>query len=320
MLLRRRTLLAGAAGAAATFAIRPARAEVTLRCGDQRGNNRAVMEAAGMLKDVPYRIAWSEFVAAAPLVEALNAGAIDAGVVGDAPFTFGFASGVPMRAIAARRSTQQGTAIVVRGDSPAHKFDDLKGKKIATTRGSIGHFLILASLRRAGLPDDAVKIVFLQPADAKAALASGSIDAWSTWEPYTSQVEVVDGGRQVTNGQGLTPGQGFQIASTGAIAAKREQLADFITRLTAARIWANAHRDEYAAIWAKLMGFPVEVPRHWFARTTEEVVPTDARVIADEQKVIDLYASAGMLQKPFDAASGFDTSFNAAVEKGSAKS
>jgi sulfonate transport system substrate-binding protein len=50
------------------------------------------------------------------------------------------------------------------------------------------------------------------------------------------------------------------------------------------------------------------------------VVPTDARVIADEQKVIDLYASAGMLRKPFDAASGFDTSFNAAVEKGSAKS
>jgi len=62
------------------------------------------------------------------------------------------------------------------------------------------------------------------------------------------------------------------------------------------------------------------VPRHWFARTTEEVVPTDARVIADEQKVIDLYASAGMLQKPFDAAAGFDTSFNPAVEKGSAKS
>jgi sulfonate transport system substrate-binding protein len=318
MMLHRRTLLAGAT--AATFAIRPARAEVTLRCGDQRGNNRAVMEAAGVMKDLPYRIAWSEFVAAAPLVEALNAGAIDAGVVGDAPFTFGFASGVPMRAIAARRSTQQGTAIVVRGDSPAHAFTDLKGKKIATTRGSIGHFLILAALRRAGLPDDAVKIVFLQPADAKAALTSGSIDAWSTWEPYTSQVEVVDGGRQVTNGQGLTPGQGFQIASTDAIAAKREQLADFITRLTAARIWANAHRDEYATIWAKLMGFPVEVPRHWFARTTEEVVPTDARVIADEQKVIDLYASAGMLRKPFDAASGFDTSFNPAVEKGSVKS
>jgi len=248
-----------------------------VRAGDQRGNNRAVMGAAGVLAGLPYRIAWSEFVAAAPLIEALNAGAIDAGIVGDAPFTFGFASGVKMRAIAARRSTQQGTAIVVRGDSPLHGFDDLKGRRIATGRGSVGHFLVLAALRRAGWPVDAVKLVFLQPADAKAALASRAIDAWSTWEPYSSQIEVIDGGRQMVNGEGLTPGLGFQIASVDAIAAKRAELADFITRLTVARSWANAHVDQYAEIWAKLIGFPVAVPRHWFARTVEGVVPTDAR-------------------------------------------
>jgi sulfonate transport system substrate-binding protein len=289
-----------------------------LRAGDQRGNNRAVMEAAGVLRDVPYRIAWSEFAAAAPLIEAMNAGAIDGGIVGDAPFTFGFASGVPMRAIAARRASQQGTAIVVRGDSAALGFGDLKGRKIATGRGSIGHFLVLAALRREGWPDDAVKLVFLQPADAKAALASGAVDAWSTWEPYTSQVEVIDRGRQVINGEGLSPGQGYQIASLDAIGAKRAMLADFITRLTAARRWANTHRDEYAAIWARLMGFPAEVPQHWFARTTEEVVPTDEKVLAGEQRVIDLYAAAGLLQKPFQAAAAFDPSFNAAIAKGMA--
>ena len=318
MMLPRRALLAGAA--IAPFAINRARGETVLRAGDQRGNNRAVMEAAGVLTNLPYSIAWSEFVAAAPLIEALNAGAIDAGIVGDAPFTFGFASGVRMRAIAARRSTQQGTAIVVRADSPLHGFDDLRGRKIATGRGSIGHFLVLAALRRAGWPDTAVKLVFLQPADAKAALASGAIDAWSTWEPYTSQVEVVDGGRQIINGEGLSPGQGYQIASLEAIGAKRAELADFITRLTVARSWANAHADEYADFWAKLMGFPPSVPRHWFARTAENVVPTDARVIAGEQTVIDLYAGAGLLQARFDAASAFDPSFNDAIAKGAAKS
>lgn len=45
------------------------------------------MEAAGVLKDVPYKIEWKELMAAAPLLEALGAGAIDAGRVGDAPFT-----------------------------------------------------------------------------------------------------------------------------------------------------------------------------------------------------------------------------------------
>jgi sulfonate transport system substrate-binding protein len=218
----RRSLLVGASmlGIART-----GRAATTLLVGDQRGNMRVVLEAAHALHGVPYEISWVEFPAAAPLIEALNAEAIELGVVGDAPFTFGFAAGVPMRVIAARRSTQQGLAIVVPGNSPAHTLADLKGKRIATGRGSIGHFLVLAALRHAGMPVDAVKLLFLLPADAQAALASGSVDAWSTWEPYTSQVEVLEGGRQIVNGVGIAPGQGFQIASLAAIASKRDQLA-----------------------------------------------------------------------------------------------
>ena len=57
-------------------AIASATAQTTLRVGDQKGNSQAVMEAAGVLKDVPYKIEWKEFPAAAPLLEALGAGAI----------------------------------------------------------------------------------------------------------------------------------------------------------------------------------------------------------------------------------------------------
>ncbi len=309
----RRSLLLGAS---ALGVARAGHAATTLRIGDQRGNMRAVLEAADALRGVPYDISWVEFPAAAPLIEALNAEAIELGVVGDAPFTFGFAAGVPMRVIAARRSTQQGLAIVVPGDSPAHTLADLAGKRIATGRGSVGHFLVLAALRHAGMPVDAVKLTFLLPADAKAALTSGAIDAWSTWEPYTSQVEVMEGGRQIVNGVGIAPGQGFQIASLAAIAAKRDQLADFVTRLTVARRWANAHADHYAEIWAKLMGFPVSVPQHWFARTSEEVALIDDRAIRDEQSVIDVYADAGLLRSRFAAAAAFDPSFNAAIRRG----
>ena len=131
----RRSLLLGAS---ALGIARTARAATTLRIGDQRGNMRAVLEAASALRGVPYDISWVEFPAAAPLIEALNAQAIELGVVGDAPFTFGFSAGVPMRVIAARRSTQQGLAIVVPGNSPAHTLADLEGKRIATGRGSIG--------------------------------------------------------------------------------------------------------------------------------------------------------------------------------------
>ncbi len=315
----RRSFLVGGGALLLAGASRVHAAETVLRMGDQRGNVRAVMEAAGVLQDLPYQLAWSEFAAAAPLIEALNAGAIDAGNVGDAPFTFGFAAGVPMKVIAGARSTQQGTAILVRGDSPAHSFADLRGKKIGTGRGSIGHFLILAALRKAGLAEGFAKIVFLLPADAKAALAAGSIDAWSTWEPYTSQVEVLEGGRQVLNGEGLTPGLGYQIALDAAIAGKHAALEDFVVRLVTARRWATANPDRYAEFWAKLMSFPVAVPKNWFNRTTITYAPADAAMFAGEQRVIDLYADSGMLAKRFDASAAFDVSFNAAIQKGLAR-
>ena len=73
-------------------AMASATAQTTLRVGDQKGNAQAVMEAAGVLKDVPYKIEWKEFPAAAPLLEALGAGAIETGLVGDAPFTFAAAA------------------------------------------------------------------------------------------------------------------------------------------------------------------------------------------------------------------------------------
>src|SRR6202162_6703943 len=89
-------------------AITSAAAQTTLRVGDQKGNSQAVMEAAGVLKNVPYKIEWKEFPAAAPLLEALSAGAIETGLVGDAPFTFAAADHVPVKAIVAVRQSQEG--------------------------------------------------------------------------------------------------------------------------------------------------------------------------------------------------------------------
>src|SRR3979411_1299980 len=94
-------------------AIASATAQTTLRVGDQKGNSQAVMEAAGILKDVPYRIEWKEFPAAAPLLEALSAGAIETGLVGDAPFTFAAAANVRVNAIAGVRQSREGLAVLV---------------------------------------------------------------------------------------------------------------------------------------------------------------------------------------------------------------
>jgi sulfonate transport system substrate-binding protein len=223
-------LLAGAIDFAA--------AQTVLRVGDQKGNSQAVMEAAGVLKDVPYKIEWKEFAAAAPLLEALGAGAIDTGLVGDAPFTFAAAANVPVKAIAAVRQSREGLAVLVPEKAAIRSFDDLRGKKIATGRGSIGHQLILAALESKGWTTNDVQIVFLAPSDAKVAYTQGSVDAWSTWEPYVSQEEVLFRSRSIITADGLTPGLGFEVATPDAIRDKRDALQDFVGRLAAARAWS----------------------------------------------------------------------------------
>jgi len=307
-------LAAGLAVAAIALAPLAAVADTVLAVGDQKGNARAVLEASGALDGIPYTIEWSEFPAAAPLLEALNAGAIDAGTVGDAPFTFAVASGAAVKAVLATRQGQEGLAVVVAKDSPAQSFADLKGKKIATGRGSIGHQLVLAALEKGGLKPADVELVFLTPSEAKAALLTGAIDAWSTWEPYTSQLEIIEGARRVVDGSALTPGLGFFVASPKAIEEKRAALEDLVGRLARARAWAADHPEQYAKVWSGIIGLPEAVAISMHRRARARAVPIDAGVIAAEQETVDLYARAGLI-KPFMASDALDASFNAAVVK-----
>jgi sulfonate transport system substrate-binding protein len=302
--------------AAVVAAATPVWAETVLKVGDQRGGSRALMEAAGVLADVPYRVEWSEFPAAAPLLEALNAEAIDTGIVGDAPFTFAVASGAPIRGIMATRQNQGGLSILVRPDSPVQSLADLKGKRIGTGRGSVGHQLVLAALEDAGLPKSAITLSFLLPAEAKAALTSGSLDAWSTWEPYTSQLVLSGEARIIRDGQGITPGLSFQAANLKAIETKRGDLEDFVRRLAKARVWESANRDSYAAIWSRLIGLPKEIPLRWFAGANTRPVPIDSDVVSAEQRTIDLYVRNGLIPKTINATDVLDASFNKAVLSG----
>ena len=297
-------------------AIASASAQTTLRVGDQKGNSQAVMEAAGVLKDVPYKIEWKEFPAAAPLLEALGAGAIETGLVGDAPFTFAAAANVPVKAIGAIRQSREGLAILVPRESRIRSFDELRGKKIATGRGSIGHQLILAALESRGWSPNDLQIVFLAPSDAKVAYTQGSVDAWSTWEPYVSQEEVLFQSRRLITAEGLTPGIGFQVASPNAIRDKRPELEDFLRRLTTARAWSLTNVGAYADAWGKLMSIPPAVPLNWLSRAKIRIVPIDDGVVADEQKTIDLYFRSGLIKQKLDAADIVDRSFSDAIGKG----
>jgi sulfonate transport system substrate-binding protein len=286
-----------------------ASADTALKVGDQQLQTRGILEASGQLKDVPYKIEWFNFPAAQPLGEALNAGAIDVGGLGDAPLIFAYAAGAKVRAVAATRSQPVDLAIIVPENSPIKTVADLKGKRIATTRGSIGHYLAIATLERANIKQSDVSLRFMQPADAKAALASGNVDAWSTWDPYVALAEQRDHDRSIANGVNLSSGLSFQAATDDSIKTKRAEIADFLKRVAAGQRWALSHPDEVAAIQSRVTGLPPDVLKVVYQRAQLHPVAIDDGLIAEQQKTADLYHRADVIKTRLDITPSFDKQF-----------
>jgi sulfonate transport system substrate-binding protein len=285
---------------------------VTLRVGDQKGGNRALLEIAGLAKDLPYKIEWSEFPAAAPILEALNAGALDFGYTGDLAFLTVYATGAPIKAIGGTRSDARTQAILVRNDSPIKSLADLKGKRLAGTRGGWGQFLIDATLEKAGNRIDDATFAPLGPVDAKIALVAGSIDAWAVWEPYVSYATLKDNARIVADGDGLTPTITFYVASDQAIATKRAAVQDLVQRLDRARLWSLDHVADYAKATAELTKLPEDVLLNAYTAQHTSAIVIDAGIVKEIQQASDRATRYGILAKTLDVDKALDRSFTAA--------
>jgi sulfonate transport system substrate-binding protein len=285
---------------------------VTLRVGDQKGGNRSLLEIAGLAKDLPYKIEWSEFPAAAPILEALNAGALDFGYTGDLAFLTVYATGAPIKAIGGTRSDARTQAILVRNDSPIKSVADLKGKRLAGTRGGWGQFLIDATLEKAGDKIDDAIFAPLGPVDAKIALVAGSIDGWAVWEPYVSYATLKDNARIVANGEGLTPTITFYVASDQAIATKRAAVQDLVQRLNKARQWSLDHVAEYAKATAELTKLPEDVLLSAYTAQRNSAIVIDVSVVKEIQQASDRATRYGILAKTLDVDKALDRSFTAA--------
>ena len=302
-----KTLILAAALAAA--ALLPAKAETVLRVGDQVGGVQSLLEASHGLDGAPYRVAFSQFPAAAPLLEALNADALDIGYTGDVPFLFAYAAGVPIRVIGALHYQPADNALLVPGASPIRTVADLKGRRIAVNKGGNGHFLALALLEHAGVDPKDVSLLYLGPSDAKAAFSAGAVDAWAVWDPYVALAEA-GGARVVADAAGVFPSNSFEEARVDAIATKRDAIQDFHDRVERARLWALDHVDETAKVLSGLTKIPVSVATVQLGRDRPTPIPVDDALRASTQGEADLFLRHRVLPKAVDLSNAFDPSFS----------
>ena len=283
-----------------------------LRVANQKSTIKALLEVSGETKNVPYEIQWSEFPSASPLGEALNAGAVDVGALGDAPYVFALGAGASLKVVSIIHAEGRNTtALLVPKDSPIKTVADLKGKKIVTGRGSIGHYLAIKALATAGLTTKDVQFIFLLPSESRLVLDNGTVDAWATWDPYTSVVTSQSQARVLISGNQLLSNHLYFAATRQAIADKRVQLDDFVARVDRAYAWANVHPNEYAAAQAKITGLPLAVHVEVAKDTHLSPVIIDDSVISGLQATADIYQQEGLITKHIDVSQGFDKSFNA---------
>jgi sulfonate transport system substrate-binding protein len=117
----------GGNSAAETSTGTDGKGSLTLNVGDQKGGSEAVLRAAGELKNLDYKIKWSTFTSGPPLLEAVNAKAVDIGGVGNTPPVFAAGANSKITVVAAWHGNSQGEAILVPKDSKLTKPEQLKG-------------------------------------------------------------------------------------------------------------------------------------------------------------------------------------------------
>jgi len=139
-------------------------------------------------------IRWVQTLGSNKALEFLNAGSIDFGSTAGSAALVSKINGNPIKSIYVY-SQPEWTALVTRKDTKINSVADLKGKRVAVTRGTDPHIFLVRALLGAGLSEKDIHPVLLQHPDGKTALIRGDVDAWAGLDPMMAQAQVQDGVR-----------------------------------------------------------------------------------------------------------------------------
>ncbi len=271
MTFSRRSLLAAAFVAATAFGIQNAAAqpkEIRLDFATYSPLS-LVLKEKGFLERALAKdgigVRWVQSAGSNKALEFLNAGSIDFGSTAGAAALIGRINGNPIKSVYVY-SRPEWTALVTRKDSSVQKMEDLKGKRVAVTRGTDPHIFLVRALREAKLTEKDVRLVLVQHADGRTALERGDVDAWAGLDPMMASAEI-DGGARLFH---RNPG-----ANTWGILNVREAFAKehpaLVTRVIAAyeeaRAWAKANPEELKKLLVDFTKLPEPVVVRQLERT-----------------------------------------------------
>ncbi len=300
--------LAGGAAGAALSGVglwRPAHAQALpqeVRIGFQKG--AAILVLARKQQAIEQRlktlgvpsVRWVEFQFGPPMLEAMGAGAIDLGSVGDTPPVFAQAGGSNLVYVAATASAQH--AVLVPQNSPIKSVAELKGKRVAFGKGSSAQNVAVKALALAGLSLKDVEPNYLSPADATAAFNGGKIEAWVVWDPYYAIAE------QRYQARVIADTSDRRLASASYYLAHREfadkqpaVLAAVLDEIGKITRYSSQHRDELSALAAEATGIDTKTWSLAFGRADFAFGPVTPAHVAQQQQLADDFQALGIIPR-----------------------
>ena len=238
-------------------------------------------------------VRWVQSLGSNKALEFLNAGSLDFGSTAGGAALLGRVNGNPIRTVHVYSQPEWAT-LVVRGDSPLKSLAELRGKRIAVTRGTDPHIFLLRALATVGLTERDVQLVLLQHADGRTALLRGDVDAWAGLDPLTAGAELEHGARLLYRNPAFNSGGVLNVREAFA-AAHPDVVREVLAAYAEARDWALAHPAELTALLAREAKLPEAVVARQLERTRLDTGAVDAALQAQVAAAGEALQAAGVI-------------------------
>lgn len=281
---------------------------VEFRIGWQKGSNLSVIKARGefekQLNAQGVALKWIEFPAGPQMLEGLNVGSIDFGVVGEAPPVFAqAAAGSSIVYVGAEPPSPAAEQLLVPANSPIKNVAELKGKRVALNKGSNVHYFLVRALEEAGLKYADVEVSFLKPSDARAAFEKGAVDAWAIWDPYGTAAVAQAGAKVLRDGSGIVDNYNFYIGTKAFTDKHPAVLKSALKIINAEDAWIKDHLKEAAAVVGPQVGLPEDVAQISLSHYGYGAGLVGEDVVAKQQKLADVFTDLKLIPVKLDISS-----------------
>jgi sulfonate transport system substrate-binding protein len=291
---------------------------VTLTFGDQFKQYQTILTAANALKGAKYTVNWQEFVGGPPIVAAETGGSVDLGDMAETPTVFAQTAGDPVKVVAATVSANPKVSpygIVVPSSSKIKKVSQLRGQTVAVQEGTVGQYILIQILKKAGVPYNAVTIENLSTVNASAAVSSGKVAAAVISQPLIAVDQAAGQVHLLTSAAGYTQTLGYLTASEAALdnPKKAAAVADFIERFYKAETYIKQNPQAAIDTYVKIYGVTEAEAKQAAGSVQEEATQITPAIISYQQTEANTFLSLGLISQKINVKGIFDLPFNKAV-------